>query len=58
MPYSWNSSDEIIKTNVKTTEYALDKLLLLRGVEYNDFRYEPDKIYIGLTLLQFNSTRR
>ena len=43
MPYSWNSSDERIKTNVKTIEYALDKILLLRGVEYNDFRYEPDK---------------
>jgi hypothetical protein len=24
MPYSWNSSDERIKTNVKTIEYALD----------------------------------
>jgi hypothetical protein len=43
LPYSWNSSDERIKTNVKTIEYALDKILLLRGVEYNDFRYEPDK---------------
>jgi hypothetical protein len=48
MPYSWNSSDERIKTNVKTIEYALDKVLLLRGVEYNDFRYEPDKKHIGL----------
>jgi len=48
MPYSWNSSDERIKTNVKTIEYALDKILLLRGVEYNDFRYEPDKKHIGL----------
>ncbi len=43
MPYSWNSSDERIKTNVKTIEYAL-----LRGVEYNDFRYEPDKKHLGL----------
>ena len=48
MPYSWNSSDERIKTNVKTIEYALDKVLLLRGVEYNDFRFEPDKKHIGL----------
>ena len=48
MPNSWNSSDERIKTNVKTIEYALDKILLLRGVEYNDFRYEPDKKHIGL----------
>ena len=48
MPYSWNSSDERIKTNVKTIEYALDKILLLRGVEYNDFRYEPDKKHLGL----------
>jgi hypothetical protein len=37
MPYSSNTSDERIKTNVKTIEYALDKILLLRGVEYNDF---------------------
>ena len=48
MPYSWNSSDERIKTNIKTIENALDKTLLLRGVEYNDFRYEPDKKHIGL----------
>jgi len=48
MPYSWNTSDERIKTNVKTIEYALDKVVLLRGVEYNDFRYEPDKKHIGL----------
>ncbi len=41
-------SDERIKTNVKTIEYALDKILLLRGVEYNNFRYEPDKKHIGL----------
>ena len=32
MPYSWNSSDERIKTNIKTIENALDKTLLLRGV--------------------------
>ncbi len=25
MPYSWNSSDERIKANAKTIEYALDK---------------------------------
>ena len=48
MPYSWNSSDERIKTNIKTIENALDKTLLLRGFEYNDFRYEPDKKHIGL----------
>ena len=26
----------------------MEKTLLLRGVEYNDFRYEPDKKRIGL----------
>jgi hypothetical protein len=29
-------------------ENALDKVLLLRGVEYNDIRIEPDKKKIGL----------
>jgi hypothetical protein len=42
------SSDERIKTNIKTIENALEKTLLLRGVEYNDFRIEPDKKRIGL----------
>jgi hypothetical protein len=43
-----NSSDERIKTNIKTIENALEKTLLLRGVEYNDFRIDPDKKHIGL----------
>ena len=29
-----NTSDERIKTNIKTIDYALDKVLLLRGVNY------------------------
>jgi hypothetical protein len=41
-------SDERIKTNIKTIENALDKTLLLRGVEYNDFRIEPERKRIGL----------
>jgi hypothetical protein len=32
----------------KTIENALDKTLLLRGVEYNDFRIEPERRRIGL----------
>ena len=44
MQYGYGSaSDERIKTNIKTIENALDKTLLLRGVEYNDFRIEPEK---------------
>ena len=42
------ASDERIKTNIKTIENALDKTLLLRGVEYNDFRIEPERKRIGL----------
>ena len=42
------SSDERLKTNIKTIENALDKTLLLRGVNYNDFRIEPDKLRMGL----------
>ena len=38
------ASDERIKTNIKTIENALDKTLLLRGVQYNDIRIEPEKI--------------
>jgi len=48
MQYGYSSSDERIKTNIKTIENALEKTLLLRGVEYNDFRIEPDKKRIGL----------
>jgi hypothetical protein len=44
MQYGYGtSSDERIKTNIKTIENALDKTLLLRGVEYNDIRIEPEK---------------
>jgi hypothetical protein len=42
------SSDERIKTNIKTIENALGKTLLLRGVEYNNFRIDPDKKHFGL----------
>jgi hypothetical protein len=49
MPYGWStSSDERIKTNIKTIENALDKTLLLRGVEYNNFKIDPDKKCLGL----------
>ncbi len=41
-------SDERIKTNIKTIENALDKTLLLRGVEQNDIRIEPERKKIGL----------
>ncbi len=42
------ASDERTKTNIKTIENALDKVLLLRGVEYNDIRIEPEIKKIGL----------
>ncbi len=49
MQYGYGtSSDERIKTNIKTIENSLEKTLLLRGVEYNDFRIEPEKKRIGL----------
>jgi hypothetical protein len=49
MQYGYGqSSDERIKTNIKTIENALEKTLLLRGVEYNDFRIEPEKKRIGV----------
>jgi len=49
MAYGFGTgSDERIKTNIKTIENALDKTLLLRGVEYNDFRIEPKRKRIGL----------
>ena len=49
MQYGYGStSDERIKTNIKTIENALEKTLLLRGVEYNDIRIEPEKKKIGL----------
>jgi hypothetical protein len=41
-------SDERFKTNIQTIENALDKTLLLRGVNYNDFRIEPDQLKMGL----------
>ena len=43
-----STSDERIKTKIKTIENALDKTLLLRGVEYNDIRIEPEKKKLGL----------
>jgi hypothetical protein len=49
MQYGYGSaSDERIKTNIKTIENALDKVILLRGVEYNDIRIEPERKKIGL----------
>ena len=49
MQYGYGgASDERIKTNIKTIENALDKVLLLRGVEYNDIRIEPEKTKIGM----------
>ena len=49
MQYGYGAfSDERIKTNIKTIENALDKTLLLRGVEYNDIRIEPEIKKIGL----------
>ena len=49
MQYGYGStSDERLKTNIQTIENALDKTLLLRGVEYNDFRIEPERKKIGL----------
>ena len=49
MQYGYGStSDERIKTKQKTKLNALDKTLLLRGVEYNDIRIEPEKKKIGL----------
>ena len=49
MQYGYGTtSDERIKTNIKTIENALDKTLLLRGVNYYDFRIEPDRLKIGL----------
>jgi hypothetical protein len=49
MQYGYSgASDERIKTKIKTIENALDKTLLLRGVEYNDIRIEPEIKRIGL----------
>ena len=42
------ASDERIKTNIRTIENALDKTLLLRGVNYNDIRIDPDRLRMGL----------
>ncbi len=41
------SSDERIKTKIKTIENGLDKSLLLRGVENKDIRIEPERERIG-----------
>ncbi len=49
MQYGYGgASDERIKKNMKTIENGLDKTLLLRGVEYNHFRIEPERKRIGL----------
>jgi hypothetical protein len=49
------TSDERIKTNMKTMENALDKTLLLPGVEYNDFRIKPERKRIGLIAQEVES---
>jgi hypothetical protein len=48
MQYGYSGSDERFKTNIKTIENALGKTLLLLGVNYNDFRNEPDQLRMGL----------
>ncbi len=48
MPFGYgNGSDERIKSHIKTIENALDKTLLLRGVEFN-LKIEPERKRIGL----------
>jgi hypothetical protein len=42
------ASDERLKTDIYTIENALEKTLLLRGVNYTLIQIEPDKIRIGL----------
>ena len=48
MPYSWSSSDERIRTNIKTIENALDKFYYYVELSTMIFRYEPDLKHIGL----------
>jgi hypothetical protein len=46
---SGQGSDERIKTSIRTIiENALDKILLLRDVEYNEFRLKPERKGIEL----------
>jgi hypothetical protein len=48
MPYGFgNGSDERIKSNIKPIENALDKTLLLRGVDF-DLNIEPERKRMGL----------
>jgi hypothetical protein len=42
-----NGSDERIKSNIKTIDSAVDKTLILRGVEF-DLNIEPERKSIGL----------
>jgi hypothetical protein len=42
-----NGSDERIKSNINAIENALDKTLLLRGVEFNS-NIEPERKRLGL----------
>ncbi len=49
MQYGYGTgSDEELKQILKQLKNALDKTLLLRGVEYNNIRIEPEKTKIGL----------
>jgi hypothetical protein len=43
MPNGWTSSHERVKKYIRTIENALDKTLVLLGVENNDFKIDPDK---------------
>ncbi len=54
MAYGYGQgSDERIKTDNGNIENALDKTSLLRGVEYNDIRIEPERNGIGLVAQEF-----
>ncbi len=49
MQYGYGtSSDDRLKTEIKTIENGLDKTLLLSGVEYKRFEIEPDITKLGL----------
>jgi hypothetical protein len=55
MPYGFgNGSDARIKSNIKTIENALDKTLLLRGVNFN-LNIGPERKRIGLIAQEVES---
>jgi hypothetical protein len=58
MQYGYGTtSDERVKTDIKIIQSALDKTVLLRGVEYNDISIEPDKKKIGLIAQELSRSR-